>query len=342
MKKIYVSLLLTVFLFTAKSQTTHLVISQVYGGGGNAGAPYQNDYVEIFNPTAAPVTMTSWSIQYAATAGNFNLSVSVSGTIPAGKYFLVQLATGGAVGSALPAPDATNLAINMSAANGKVALVNNTTLLGALSCPYSNAAIIDLVGYGTANASEACVAAPAGTNTTAIFRMNNGCTDSDNNAADFTTAAPNPRNSSSAANLCAGSCTTPTQGASNLRYAGSTATTMSMLFTRGNGSGAVVFCRANNAITFTPVNGSTYASNATFAAGADLGGGTYAVHNASFRNVNGFTVSGLTTGTKYFFSVYEYNDPGKCYTATGLTDSFTVGATIFKPGDFVFVGCGFT
>ena len=35
----------------------HPVISQIYGGGGNAGATYHNDYVELFNPgTAIPST----------------------------------------------------------------------------------------------------------------------------------------------------------------------------------------------------------------------------------------------------------------------------------------------
>jgi len=28
---------------------TDLVISQVYGGGGNSGAPFRNDFIEIFN-----------------------------------------------------------------------------------------------------------------------------------------------------------------------------------------------------------------------------------------------------------------------------------------------------
>ena len=31
---------------------TGLVISEVYGGGGNAGAPLQrNDFIELYNPT---------------------------------------------------------------------------------------------------------------------------------------------------------------------------------------------------------------------------------------------------------------------------------------------------
>src|SRR5262249_1829908 len=39
----------------------HVTISQVYGGGGNSNATYQNDYVELYNPTTATISMTGWS-----------------------------------------------------------------------------------------------------------------------------------------------------------------------------------------------------------------------------------------------------------------------------------------
>lgn len=340
MKKIYISVLSCFFIATAWSQSSSLVISQVYGGGGNAGATYTHDYVELFNPTNTTITFSNWSIQYAATAGAFTAgsSTTISGSIPAGKYFLVQLATGGAVGASLPTPDASNAAVNMSAANGKVALVNNTTALGTLTCPFSNSAIIDLVGFGTANVSEGCATAPAGTNANGIFRKNNGCTDTDNNGSDFLTQVASARNSSSAANLCAGSCTTPSQKSSLLRLAKSTSSSLSLLFTRGNGSGAIVLCKQGSLVNAAPVNGTTYSANAAFGSGSQIGTGNFVVHNTTFSNVVGFTVSNLVSGTKYYFSVFEYNDPGKCYTSTGLVDSFTVGATIFKPGDMVFIG----
>ena len=51
----------------AQSQT--LVISQVYGGGGNSGATYSNDFIEIYNRGATAVDLTGWSIQYASAAG---------------------------------------------------------------------------------------------------------------------------------------------------------------------------------------------------------------------------------------------------------------------------------
>ena len=31
--------------------------------GGNSGATYRSDYVELYNPTASPISMTGWSLQ---------------------------------------------------------------------------------------------------------------------------------------------------------------------------------------------------------------------------------------------------------------------------------------
>jgi hypothetical protein len=108
--------------------------------------------------------------------------------------------TGGTVN--LPTPDTTGT-IPMGATAGKVALVSNTTALSGAGCP-SGAAIIDLLGYGsTANCSEGASPAPTLTNTTAEFRKDGGCTDTDNNGNDFFSGTPSPRNSASATNNCA-------------------------------------------------------------------------------------------------------------------------------------------
>lgn len=49
-----------------------VVISQVYGGAGcgTAGcSTYKNDYIELFNRSASPVSLNGWSVQYAAATG---------------------------------------------------------------------------------------------------------------------------------------------------------------------------------------------------------------------------------------------------------------------------------
>lgn len=38
----------------------NLVISQIYGGGGNAGAPLANDFIEIFNRSSSPVDLSGY------------------------------------------------------------------------------------------------------------------------------------------------------------------------------------------------------------------------------------------------------------------------------------------
>jgi hypothetical protein len=82
----------------------------------------------------------------------------------------------------------------MAAGSGKVALVAAS---GALSgtCPAA-ASIVDFVGFGTANCFEGSGATPTLSNTTAAIRKDGGATDTNNNAADFITGAPSPRNSS--------------------------------------------------------------------------------------------------------------------------------------------------
>ncbi|MEO8617639.1 MAG: S8 family serine peptidase [Luteolibacter sp.] len=168
-----------------------VLISQVYGAGGNSGATYKQDYIELYNRSASPVSLAGWSVQYASSAGTTWGATPLTGTIAPGKYYLIGLATG-TTGLALPTPDATGSA-NMSATKGKVALMNSATVLTG-SSPLGNTGLQDFVGFGTANAFEGVVA-PAPSTTTAIFRAGSGATDSNNNAADFSAAAPNPRNS---------------------------------------------------------------------------------------------------------------------------------------------------
>jgi|GEM_PF-1591926 len=185
----------------AYSQSGHLVISQVYAGGGNAGAPFKNDFVEIYNPTQSAVSFSNWSIQYtsAGSSGTWSDKVAISGTIPAGGYFLVQL-QGGATGADLPTPDAFDYSINLAVGGGKIALVSHTTTLSGV-CPKQG--VVDMIGYGTSNCSEGLSAA-AGSNSLAILRRDGGCRDTDDNQADFYIGAPNPRNSLAPANICSG------------------------------------------------------------------------------------------------------------------------------------------
>jgi endonuclease G len=171
-----------------------VVISQVYGGGGNSGATYQRDYVELFNRSAAPVDLAGWSLQYASAAGSGWESTlqPLGGTIGVGEYYLIALGSGGGAGEELP-PANINGAINMSATSGKIALVNS---FGALSgqCPVGVAeTVVDFVGYGTANCYESHAAVSPTGSTRALFRRDDGATDTNDNRADFYVGAAAPR-----------------------------------------------------------------------------------------------------------------------------------------------------
>jgi predicted extracellular nuclease len=181
-----------------------IVVSQIYGGGGNTGSTYRNDFIELFNRGNTTVSVAGWTVQYNSATGTSTWqTTALTGSIPPGGYYLVQEAQGAGGTTALPTPDATGT-IAMSATAGRVALVNNSTALSGATCP-SGASIIDLVGFGaTASCFEGSGPTPAPSNTTAVLRGSNGCTETDNNASDFTTGAPSPRNSASPANPCLG------------------------------------------------------------------------------------------------------------------------------------------
>jgi predicted extracellular nuclease len=174
---------------TAVAVSPDIVISQIYGGGGNGGATLRNDFIELFNRGIGAVNVTGWSVQYASSAGSTWQVTSLVGWIGPGRYYLVQEAQGAGGSTSLPTPHASGN-IAMSATSGKVALSNaNATLTG--TCP--SATIVDFVGYGTtANCFET---APTATlsNTTAAIRKTAGAQDTDNNSADFTISAPTPR-----------------------------------------------------------------------------------------------------------------------------------------------------
>jgi uncharacterized repeat protein (TIGR02543 family) len=202
-----------------------VVISQIYGGGGNAGATLKNDFIELFNRSSNPVDLSGWSVQYnsATGSGNWSGKTSLSGVIPAGGYYLVKEAAQGGGTVNLPAPDATGT-ISMGATAGKVALVNNTATLNG--CP-SGSTIIDLVGYGsTANCSEGGAPTADLGNTLAAIRTHKGCRDTDVNAAEFKVLPPSPRNSSTPLHLCSAGdlepevfSTTPNDGATSIPLA---------------------------------------------------------------------------------------------------------------------------
>ncbi|MGI8812608.1 MAG: FG-GAP-like repeat-containing protein [Pyrinomonadaceae bacterium] len=258
--------------------STTLVLSQVYGGGGGSTGTYLNDYVEIKNISATPQSLNGLSIQYGSAVGNFgssatNIFALPNVTLAPGQYYLVQLGAAGTAGAPLPvAADATTTNLSMSASSGKVALANIITTLNcgatATPCTFPNANIIDWVAYGaagngTAGNGEGGTSVNNGsalTSSQGAVRKTGGCTDTDDNNADFDViTAPVPRNSASPAVPCGGTAVTLQHV---VDYDGDGKTDWSVVRNTGGGpSGQVTW--------FNQFNGSAGGSTVAFGLAAD-------------------------------------------------------------------------
>ena len=172
------------------------------------------------------------------------------------------------MGSVLPAPDATGTTA-VSGTGGKVALVNSTTALacngGSTACSAAQLAqILDLVGWDGANFFEGA-AAPATTNPTGIRRKAGGCTETDNNLADFELAdPPTPRNTASPLSPCGGDVDTapalssidPADGTANVALAANLTLVFSEPVALAPGA-VTVSCTGSMAHTVTITPGAT-------------------------------------------------------------------------------------
>lgn len=276
-----------------------IVISQVYGAGGNGsgatGATLKHDFIELFNRGSAPVSLAGWSVQYgSATGTSWQVTPLTSVTLEPGQYYLVQEAAG-AGGTASTVVGDKLGTIPMGGAAGKVALSNLTAALAG-AAP-TGAAVVDLVGYGAANGYEG--AAPTGGlgSLTSAYRNNDGCTDTDVNSADFTLAVPAPRNTLTEKRLCSVApqkpivATCPSTLALAEGFAGSTALSATDL------DGIV--------------NGATILSGGV--AGISLTGFTAATEEGGVANVSLAATSGLAVGN-YPLSIQFTNNQSQAVT----------------------------
>jgi len=167
----------------AQAVSANVVISEVYGGGGNSGAIWKNDFVELYNRSEAAVDVSGWVVQYYSAAGTVPAggTATLTGSVAPKHTYLVQMGAGAnLLATPLPTPDAIGTAA-MSGTNGRIdlRLADTTT-------------IVDRVGYGTALTFEGSPA-PGLSNTTSATR-NAPCVDTDVNATDFRATEPTPEN----------------------------------------------------------------------------------------------------------------------------------------------------
>ncbi|WP_162248748.1 ExeM/NucH family extracellular endonuclease [Agromyces sp. Root1464] len=178
-----------------------VVINEVYARGGSANQPFQNKFVELYNPTNADVSLAGWSIQYRSATSTAPASGvgALSGTIKSGGYYLIGLNSNGGNGAALPTADAS-FSVAPSGTNGSLFLAK---VPGAINpgngSVVNNPQVADYVGYGTSTNFETAAAAYPGDNAVPGSIVRTGFKDTDDNSKDFTfVSAPTPQNSGSA------------------------------------------------------------------------------------------------------------------------------------------------
>lgn len=76
-------------------------------------------------------------------------------------------------------------------------------------------------------------------------------------------------------------------------------------WTSGGGSKRILVVRQGDEISSFPLDGTTYQANPAFAAGDDLGDGTYVAYDGTGNSI---TVTNLQPGTPYAFRVFDYHE----------------------------------
>jgi hypothetical protein len=266
-------------------------IDSVAGSGGT-----DDDWVELYNPTDQAINLTGWSIQKTAGTGSSLVKVPLSGSIPAGGYFLIV--RDGAATAASLVSQADVLASNSFSLsqNNIVYLVSTTTTI-------TNSAdlnIVDFVGFGTVSFFEGSAAAPAIPETKSIARIPAG-EDANQNSVDFQIQdTPTPTNAAAS-----GSGTNDLGGTVLFTVAPDAVPVQNI-----TASGAQIFFQTNAAGTAKIKFGlsSVY----------DLFTAPEAVLANTTKNIN---LSGLTCAMDYHYAIYAEN--------SGVTENDQTADAVF-------------
>jgi endonuclease G, mitochondrial len=178
----------------------HLVISQFQASGGSDN----DEFIEIKNTSATPFDLNGYRLVYRSASGTNDVAITAwtTSTIvaPGGYYLVASTSYDGAT-----TPD-----ITFNNATCSCALSANGGGLGIRQGPVNTGTLIDSVAWGTATNEfrEGTVTTVPGANN-GKARNGSGCTDTDNNSADFSTTIPSaPRNALTSPVTCAGGGTT--------------------------------------------------------------------------------------------------------------------------------------
>ncbi len=169
----------------------YVVVNEIQTDSISGAGGTNDDWVELYNPTAGDIVLDGWSIQKTSSSGLASSirKTTLSGTIAAGGYLLIVRET--ATTTLTEMADILALDSFSLADHNIVYLVNNDVNI----TDYTDENIIDFVGFGTASYYEGSGAAPNPPDTKSIARYQDG-EDTDNNDVDFVVQDnPTPQNS---------------------------------------------------------------------------------------------------------------------------------------------------
>ncbi len=147
---------------------THLVVNEI---AYKSDSSDDDEFVELYNPTASDVSLSGFQVLYASASGSPTPAwTGASGdTIKKGGYFVLG-------GAKFSGSSSGKLGTALGAKGGSITLTDG-------------GATLDLVGWGTSQLAEGA-AAPADASTS-LSRIPDG-SDSDDNATDFVVGARTP------------------------------------------------------------------------------------------------------------------------------------------------------
>ncbi len=298
---------------------TSIVISE-FRTVGPAGA--SDEFIELYNPTAAPVTISGWKIMGSSSGGSISSRATLGAvTLQPGQYYL--LVNSGASSALLALADATYASGIANDGGIALTLSDQTT-------------VIDQVGMSAGSAyKEGVFLTPLTTNTNQSYERKLGgaadsCEDLNDNSADFQLISPSsPQNSSAPARLCGGNADLSlTQSVSNAAPNVGDNVTFSITV-NNSGPGDARYVQVKDVL---PIGLSFQSAAASLGTYSDVSGiwdvGTLAAGSSATLNIMAaVSMGGTKTIWAEVWNSYDFDSdstPGNSSTTEDDDDSATV------------------